>query len=95
MPPEVDAIGSLGRSVIARDDADIYLHAGLLITGQSFFEHPIGATIEVGVLREMVEAVARAIEADGDVMAAIVSNAAIRPPGSRKYNSKGEGGTAA
>jgi hypothetical protein len=42
---------------------------------------PIGAAVEIGVLCEMIEGVAGAVEAGSNIMAAIISRPAIRTTG--------------
>src|SRR3546814_1365065 len=42
---------------------------------------PIGAAVEIGVLCEMVEGVARPVEAGSNIMAAIISRTPIRATG--------------
>ena len=45
------------------------------------FQNAVGAAIEAAILGEVVEGVARAVEAASDVMTAIVSRAPIRATG--------------
>lgn len=68
----VDRARPLRRTDIARHDPYPHGVALLGVLRPLAFQHAIAAAVEIGILREMVEAVRGAVEAHSDIMAAIV-----------------------
>jgi hypothetical protein len=65
------------------NDIDEYALAGLEILGPAILNGAIGAPVEVGILGEMIEPFARAIEAGSNEMPAVICRLAIGASGSR------------
>ena len=61
-----------------RNNIDEHSSAGTHVSRPTDFEDTISAPIEFGVLGEMVEPLARAVETGGDIVAAIIANATVR-----------------
>lgn len=61
-----------------RHDVDRNAVPGAHICRPAVFHDPVGAAVEIGVLCEVIEGVAWPVEAGSDIMAAIISRAAIR-----------------
>jgi len=72
VPCDDKMVGSLRSSFIEGFDIHEHLMPGAQFSGLGIFHDAIAATVEVGILSEMVEAVAGAIEASSDEMTAIV-----------------------
>ena len=60
------------------DDVDEHPFSGLDGFSPFVFERAVFATVKAGILGEVIEPFARAIESSGDEMAAIVSTAPVR-----------------
>jgi hypothetical protein len=76
-PDDVEAIRAAGHAFVPRYDVD--KHSLSISKGfrPLVFECSVGATVEIAVLGEMVEPLSRAVESNGDVMAAIIVKKAI------------------
>lgn len=77
-PDDAKLVRTHGCAPVMRHDIDEHATTGSDCLGPSVFQDSIGAAVEIGILGEMIEDVAWAIEAGGDIVAAIVSNASIR-----------------
>src|SRR3546814_9964680 len=64
-----------------RHDVDHDAMPGAHACRPGVLHSPIGAAVEIGVLCEMVEGVARPVEAGSNIMAAIISRTPIRATG--------------
>jgi hypothetical protein len=76
----VDRAGTLRRTDICGNDFDPDRLALLDVVRPFTFKCAITAAIEIGILGKMVEAISRAVEADGDIMAAVVCREPMLTP---------------
>jgi hypothetical protein len=71
-PDDIELVGSLRSSFIEGFDIHEHLMSGEQRLGPRIFHGAITVAVEIGILSEMVEAVAGSIEASSDEMTAIV-----------------------
>ena len=77
-PCNHDPIGPKRETIIMWHDVDGDAVPGPHVCRPGVFHGPIRAAVEIGVLGEMVEGVARPVEAGSNIMAAIISLTAMR-----------------
>src|SRR3546814_18814262 len=80
-PGDLDSIRPKREPVVMRHDVDHDAMPGAHACRPGVLHSPIGAAVEIGVLCEMVEGVARHVEAGSNIMAAIISRTPIRATG--------------
>ena len=76
---DIDLVGTLRISCIMGNNVDENLVPGSNRFCPSILQRPVSASVEAGILGEMVEGVAWAIEANANIMAAIIGGEAILP----------------
>ena len=81
--PNLDKGGAARCAAIEGYDLHPYFLAIANGLGPLVFQRTISVTVEVGVLREMIEGVGGTVEAPGDIMPAIVGCPTIRAAGVR------------
>lgn len=80
-PRNRDLIGTARETIIMWHDVDQDSMPAPHACCPAILHDPIGAAVEIGVLCEMIEGVAGAVEAGSNIMAAIISRPAIRTTG--------------